>query len=245
MDQFRTYPILQNRFHQFVGIHRDGIEHLCALFFGLFAERSGNVFDTPDFPIRAIEVVRLHCDEIDYTFVVAFETDRNLHHDSVVLQFFAQLGHDTKRVCSGPVRLVDEGEPRDIVAAHLAIDGHGLGLHPGHRTQNENRAIENAQRAFDFDREVHMARSVDNVDKVFIPFAVSRRGLDRNTPLPLQFHRIHLRADAVLSLDVVDDPDPLRVKKNSLRQCRLSGINVRADSDVSYPSQIADQCHPS
>ena len=235
MDQFGSDPVLENRLHELVGIHRDGVEHLRALLFRLLAKRLGNFLHAPDIPIGTVEIVRLHFDEIDDAFVVGFEADRNLHHDGVVLELLAQLCGDAKRVRAGPVGLVDEGEPRDVVAAHLPVDGHRLRLHAGDRAQHQNRAVENPQRPFDLDREVHVARSVDDVDEVVVPLAVSRGGLDRNAALPLQVHGIHLRPDAILPLDVVDDADALRVEKNSLGQCRFTGIDMRADPDVSYP----------
>ncbi len=225
-------------------IHRDGVEHLPALLFRLLAKRRGNFLHAPDIPIGAVEVVRLHFDEIDDAFVVAFEADRNLHHDGVVFELFAQLCDDPKRVRPGPVGLVDEGEPRDVVAAHLPVDGHRLRLDPGDRAEDEDRPVENPQRPLDLDREVHVAGGVDDVDEVVVPLAVSRGGLNRNAALPLQIHGVHLRPDAVLPLDVVDDADPLRVEKNSLGQCRFTRIDVRADSDVSYPLQIADHGNP-
>jgi hypothetical protein len=46
---------------------------------------------------------------------------------------------------------------------------------------------------------------------------LSRSRLDRDASLPLQVHGIHLRPDTVLPLDVVDDVDPLRIKKGFVR----------------------------
>ena len=188
--------------------------------------------------------MRLHFDEIHDAFVVAFESDRNLHHDGVVLELLAQLCGHAKRVGAGAVGLVDEGEPRDFVSAHLPVDGHRLGLHPGDSAQHQDRPVQNPQRPFNLDREVHVAGSVDDVDEVVVPLAVSRGRLDRNAALPLEVHGVHLRSDAVLPLDVVDDADALRVEKNSLGQCCFTRIDVCADSDVSYPFQIADHYNP-
>src|SRR3546814_6726126 len=46
----------------------------------------------------------------------------------------------------------------------LAPDGFGLGLDAGDGVEERNGAIEHAQRAFDFDGEVDVARRVDDVD---------------------------------------------------------------------------------
>src|SRR5262249_30660145 len=85
---------------------------------------------------------------------------------------------------------------------------------------------------------------VDDVDEMVVPLAVRCGRLDCDAAFPFQLHGIHLRPHAVLALDVMDDTDPLRIKKNSFCQCRLTGIDVRADSDVSQPLQVADHLLP-
>src|SRR6185436_13708982 len=75
---------------------------------------------------------------------------------------------------------------------------------------------------------------------MIVPLALSRSGLDRNAAFALQVHGVHLCSDAVLALDVVDDADTFRIEKNSLGQCRFTGIDMRADPDISYLPQIAD-----
>src|SRR5215831_14041015 len=77
-----------------------------------------------------------------------------------------------------------------------------------------------------------------------VPLAMCRRGLNRNAAFSLQIHRVHLCADAILALDVMDDSNTLRIEENSLGECRFTRIDMRADSDVPYPLQIADHCSP-
>jgi len=43
-----------------------------------------------------------------------------------------------------------------IVAAH------------SHRIEHADRPVQNAQRTFDFDREVHVARRIDNIDAILL-----------------------------------------------------------------------------
>jgi hypothetical protein len=176
-----------------------------------------------------------HFDEIDDAFVIGFEADRNLHHDSVVLELFAHLLDNPKRVRPGPIGFIDEGKTGHLIAAHLPVDGHRLGLHSGDGAQDKNRSVKDAERSFDLNREVYVTGSVDDVDEVIIPLALGGSRLDRNAALPLQIHGVHLRPDAVFPFDVVDDAYPLCVEKNSLGQSSFTGIDVCADPDVSYP----------
>src|SRR4029079_3975261 len=79
-----------------------------------------------------------------------------------------------------------------------------------------------------------MAGRVDDVDKMIVPLAMSCRGLNGNAALALQVHGVHLCADAILPLHVMDYANPFCVEENPLGQRCLAGIDVGADSDVSY-----------
>jgi hypothetical protein len=46
-----------------------------------------------------------------------------------VLELLDELLGDALRIRAGAVELVDEREARDLVAAHLSVDGHRLRLH--------------------------------------------------------------------------------------------------------------------
>ena len=142
------------------------------------------------------------------------------------------------RVGARPVALVDEGDPRHLVALHLAVDRDRLRLHPGHRAQHQHRAVQHPQRALDLDREVDVARGVDDVDVVALPLHIGRGRGDGDAALPLQLHVVHGRADAVLALDVVDRIDLLRVEEDPFRQRGLAGVDVGGDADISDPLDV-------
>jgi len=89
-----------------------------------------------------------------------------------VIKSLAELIHHPVRAGAGAVTLVDEGEPRDFVAVHLAVHGDGLGLHPAHGAQHQDGAVEDSKRTLHFNREIHVAGRVDDVDGVPFPFAV-------------------------------------------------------------------------
>src|SRR4029453_2030787 len=98
----------------------------------------------------------------------------------------------------------------------LAIHGYRLRLPAGHGAEDQNGAIEYTQGPFNFDREVDVSGRIDDVDEVIIPFALGRSRLNRDATFPLQLHGIHLRPDAVLALDVVDNADALRIEEYPL-----------------------------
>ncbi len=61
------------------------------------------------------------------------------------LQLFAQLFDHAVRVCTGAVHLVDEGNARNLVSLHLAVNRDRLALHATDATEHQHRTVENAQ----------------------------------------------------------------------------------------------------
>src|SRR3546814_6222953 len=67
-------------------------------------------------------------------------------------------------VCSS-----DLAHARDVIFFGLAPHRLGLRLDPGDAIEARDRAVEHAKRALDLDREVDVARRVDDVDPVIVP----------------------------------------------------------------------------
>ena len=61
---------------------------------------------------------------------------------------------DALVVGAGIVHLVDEGDPQDAVTLHLLVDRDRLALHAFARVEHGDRAVQDAEGAFDLDREV-------------------------------------------------------------------------------------------
>ena len=62
------------------------------------------------------------------------------------------------------VHLVDEGDAGHAVAVGLPPHGLGLGLDALDGRKQRHGSVENAERTLHLDREVHVARRVDDVD---------------------------------------------------------------------------------
>ena len=91
------------------------------------------------------------------------------------------------RSASAPVRvhLIDKGDAGDAIAFHLLIDREGLALDATDRTQHHDGSIEHTQGTLDLDREVHVTRSVDQVDGLILPVDLSGGRGDGDTSLTL------------------------------------------------------------
>ena len=212
----------------------EALDQVVTVLLGLVEELGRDVLFAHVLAVVAVEVEGAHVDEIDDAVELVLGADRHLHVERVVRELLLQHLRDAPVVAAGAVHLVDEGEARNLVAAHLAVDRDRLRLHAGDRVEHQDGAVEHAQRALDFDGEVDVAGRVDDVDAVLAPLAERGGGLDRDALLTLQIHRVHLGADAVLAAHLVNRVDTAGVIKDALGERGLARVDVGRDADVAY-----------
>ena len=86
-----------------------------------------------------------------------------------------------------------------MVSISLAPDGLGLGLDACDGIEAADGAVEDAEGTLNLEREVDVARGVDDVDAVVVPDAVRGGRGDRDATLLLLLHPVH-RGGAVVDL---------------------------------------------
>ena len=155
--------------------------------------------------------------------------DRQLDRERVGAEALADRADRHLEVGADAVHLVDEGDPRDAVLVGLAPDGLGLRLDAGDGVEDDDRAVEDAQRALDLDGEVDVARRVDDVDAVVLPVARGRGRGDRDAALLLLLHPVH---DGGAVVDLADLVGAAGVEEDALGRRRLTGVDVGHDPDV-------------
>ena len=238
VDQLLGDVLLEDGLGELVGEQGDRIEHGLAGRLGLVLQVGRDLLGAHGLAAVAVEVERLHGDQVDHALVLGLETDRQLHQHGVVLELVAELLSHALGVGPRAVELVDEGQARDLVAPHLAVDGHGLALHARHAAQHQHRPVEHAQRALHLDGEVDVAGRVDDVDVMVRPLAVGGRRGDGDAALLLELHEVHGGAGVVLAPHLVDAVDPLGVEEDALGQRGLARVDVGADADVASPGEV-------
>ena len=134
-----------------------------------------------------------------------------------------------REIRADAVHLVDEADARHVIFVGLAPHGFGLRLNAGNGVEHGDRAVEHAHGTLDFDREVHVAGRVDDVDAVIVPVAGRRGGRDRDAALLLLLHEIHGGSAVVHFADLVA---LARVIKDALGRRRLAGVDVRGNADI-------------
>ena len=222
---------------------RDRLEQVQARGFGLF-EHVGR--DVDDLELRAFGVVverphqRLHLDEVDDAAEVALGADRQLHDGGYRVEAVSDHLDAAPEVGADAVHLVDEAEARHVVLVRLAPHRLGLRLDTGDRVEHRDRAVEDAQRPLDLDREVDVAGRVDDVDLAVAPLRGGRGRGDRDAALLLLDHVVHDRGAFV---DLTDLVGPAGVVEDALGRRGLARVDVGHDPDVAGLLEREFACH--
>ena len=177
---------------------------------------------------------RLHPHEVDDAGELVLGANRQLNRDRIAAELRDDLLEGALEVRADAVHLVDEADPRDAILVGLTPDGLRLRLDAGDRVEHRDGAVEHAQRALDFGREVDVAGRVDDVDAVLAPEARRRGRRDRDPALLLLLHPVHDRGAVVHFTDLVGDA---RVEQDPFSRSGLAGIDVGHDADVPRASK--------
>jgi len=161
--------------------------------------------------------------------------DRKLQHERGRVEALDHHVDALEEVGTRAVELVDEAHARYGVLVGLAPHRHGLRLYTGNTVEHRDSAVEDAQRALDLGREVHVAGGVDDVDLVALPPAGRRGRRDGDAALLLLLHPVHGGRALVDLTDLVVDTG---VEEDALSGGGLAGVDVRHDADVADLGQV-------
>ncbi len=220
----------QVRAHRLVVDLGDGFDHRGACRLGRFTQVVRDLGPDRRGAQRVVfPLAQAHADQIDDAREVLFQRIRQLDDDRVAAQPLANLGHTAVRLGADPVALVDEGDARHVVLVRLPPHRLGLGLDAGDRVEHRHGAVQHAQAALDFDREVDVSGGVDDVDPVLAPKAGGRGRGDGDPALLLLLHPVHLRGPLV---HLAHFARHARIEEDPLGGRGLPRVDVRHDSDV-------------
>ena len=126
-----------------------------------------------------------------------------------------------------PVDLVDDGDDGQLGLQRLHQNVPRLRQRPFAGVHQQQHAVDDLQRAFDFAAEVAVAGSVDDVDLYAAVADAGVLGEDRDTALALEVIGVHDPLGDVF----VGTEDPA-LAQHRVHERRLSVIHVRDDCDV-------------
>ena len=176
----------------------------------------------------------LHLHQVYNPFECFFRTDRNLDRTRISTQYILYLTNNFEEVCAGTVHFVYITNSGYIIFISLTPYCFRLRFNTTYSTESSNSTIQDTQRTFNLYSKVHVPRSVDQVNFIFIivvfPESSSCSGSNRDTTFLFLLHPVHCCSTVV---DFTDFVSQTRVEKNTLGSRSLSCIDVRHDTDVS------------
>ena len=225
-------------FHELFVVLSNSLDQDVVILLSLLTHILGNGLGTHIVAHVIVVDLSVHIDQVNDTAEGILLTDRQLDGHAVGVQTIMQHLDAAEEVSTHGVHLVDVHHTGDFVFISLTPNGLRLRLDTTLCGQNGHRTVQNAQRALDLNSEVHVARSVDNVDAVTIllernrillglgvrPVAGGSSGSDGDTTLLLLNHPVHGSAAIMNFADLVQD---------TLGSGRLAGIDMSHNADIS------------
>src|SRR5882757_2303419 len=223
--------------HQLVAGLGGGFDHLLAPFIGGVDQLGGDLGVLEGNALVLIAPQdRLHLDQVDHAAEVFLGADRNLDGDRVGAQTLTHLLVNVEEVGADAIHFVDEGEARHLVLGGLAPHRLGLRLHAADRVVQHHGAVQHAHGALDFDGEVDVPRSVDDIDAVLLELAAHAlpetgggSGGDGDATLLFLLHPVHRRGAVVHLADLVVHAG---VEQHTLGGGGLAGVNMSGNTDI-------------
>jgi hypothetical protein len=171
----------------------------------------------------------------------------HLQRDRVGAETLLQLSDHIAEVRPRAIHLVDEHHARHVYLFAWRHTVSVCGCTPDEPHSTNYRAIQYAQGALDFNREVDVPGRVDDIDAVLVELLIHalpetgrRRRGNRDTPLLLLLHPVHGSGAVVHLADLVRQP---RVKQDTLRGRGLASVNVSNDADIAITADRSFASH--
>ena len=101
--------------------------------------------------------------------------DRKLEHEGVLAEVLLHIADGTKKIRALLVQFAHKGYARDLVVAGELVDLFGLGLNAGKRGDDDNSAVNGAERPLDLLQKIDVTGRVDDIDPHALPVDDTRR----------------------------------------------------------------------
>ncbi len=183
---------------------------------------------------------RLHANEIDDAPKGRLDAERKLQANGLGAHAIHELVDAAEEIGADLVHLVGEHDTRHIVFVGLAPHGLGLRLDALVAVEHAYGAVQHAERALHFDREVDVAGRIDDIQPLVAPETGRRGGRDGDAALLLLLHPVH---GGRAIMDLADLVALAGVIEDSLRSRGLPGIDVRHDAEIAVVLDFMNARH--
>ena len=141
--------------------------------------------------ILLVIVESLHRKKVDNAFEFRLFADWQRDWDCVCVQSFTHHFDCVVEVRTVYVHFVDESDSGHFVRICLTPYVFGLRFDAAFGAEHRNRSVEDSQTAFDFNGEVYVSGSIDDVYLMSFPHSRGCRRSDGDTSLSFLFHVVH------------------------------------------------------
>ena len=201
-----------------------------------------NLSDGDVVALLIIVNVGLHLHQVDDPLEIIFLADRQLQTDRVLSKSGTDLLYGIVEIGAKNVHLVDESHSRNVVCVCLTPYIFRLRLNTALGAEYANRTVQYTQGTLNLYGEVHVSRSINDIDPVLqgirlrlavlfqCPVTGGGSGSDRDTSLLLLLHPVHCRSTFMSITDLVVYAG---IVENTLCQRSLAGIDMSHDTNIS------------
>ena len=229
---------LEVALHQALVDLHDLVEELLAVFLGESRHRVGDR-DGVGLLLAARRHVRAHVEHVDDALELVLRADRDVHGDASRRELLLDLTERAEEVGPLTVEHVHDEEAREAEVLRELLHARGPDLEAHHAGDDDERALDDAERAARLTLERRVARAVDEVELPVLPARVGERQRDRQLALLLVLVRV---GDGRAGLDRPEPVDLPCLVEQCLDEGRLARPAVPDDGDVADLPGL-DRCH--
>ena len=180
---------LEVALHQALVDLHDLVEELLAIFLGESRHRVGDR-DGVGLLLAARRHVRAHVQHVDDALELVLRADRDVHGDAFRRELLLDLTERAEEVGPLTVEHVHDEEAREAEVLRELLHACGPDLEAHHAGDDDERALDDAERAARLTLERRVARAVDEVELPVLPARVGERQRDRQLALLLVLVRV-------------------------------------------------------
>ena len=169
-------------------------------------------------------------DKVDNSAESVFFADGKADGNGVGLQSVFHHLYGVVEVSAVDIHFVYVRDTRNVIFVRLTPYRFGLRFNAALGAESRHGSVENSQRSFNFDGEVNVSRSIDDVNSVAFPETSGSGRTNRYTSFLFLYHEVH-RCGSVVNF--AEFMSLSRVEKNTLGRSSLTRVDVRHDTDVS------------
>ncbi len=166
---------------------------------------------------------------IDNALKGALGSQGQLYGQGTCAQPLPDHVHGAMEIGTNAVHLINEANPGNAIAIRLSPDRLRLGLNASHRIEYHDAPIEDPKAPLHLSGEVHMPRSIDNVDAMVQPMAGSSGRGNGDPPFPFLSHPVHHRGAIIHIAQLIGATG---IVENPLGKGCLTCIDMGDDSNI-------------